>query len=431
MTSPVTLITRDWLDWPQTRTLVHAFADTGQELRFVGGAVRDGLLGRAVREVDAATPATPERVTALLEQAGIKAVPTGIDHGTITAVVDGKPFEITTLRKDTACDGRHAEIAYTDSWEEDAQRRDFTMNALYCSPEGDLFDYTGGAEDGRAGRVRFIGEATQRIEEDGLRILRFFRFFAHYGEGEPDVAALAACGEKAAMLDSLSGERIQTEMLKLLTSPNIAATLGQMQQTDVLPHVLPLPAVPPSLTHLPNMCAALDCGQDGEVALVLLLRSLPESERSEALEELAARWKLSGMTQKRLKILLAEKLLAAGTDEATLKRHIRRLGAEWFGDLVLISACTPSLTLPLQGERSGGEAATGGGGVKELSSYRAMRTLAREWQPPTFPITGDDLKTLGIAPGPDMGRLLKELESYWEAEGYAPDRKALLGRAAP
>ena len=177
-----------WLHWPQTKRLVAAFAPYPQTLRFVGGAVRDSLLGREVKDVDAATTLLPEAVMALLEKAKIAAIPTGIDHGTVTAVIDGKHFEITTLRKDLACDGRHADVAFTDNWRDDAQRRDFTMNAMYLSPEGELFDYFDGETDARAGKVRFIGDAGARIAEDYLRILRFFRFFAHYGVGAPDGA---------------------------------------------------------------------------------------------------------------------------------------------------------------------------------------------------------------------------------------------------
>lgn len=399
---------RAWLDWPETRRLARAFAAAGQELRFVGGAVRDSLLARPVLEVDAATPATPGAVTALLERAGIKAVPTGVAHGTVTAVVDGRPFEITTLRRDVACHGRHAEVEYTDRWEEDALRRDFTMNALYCTPEGEVTDYAGGAEDALAGRVRFIGEAERRIKEDALRILRFFRFHAHYGADPPDADALAACAALADMVGALSGERVGAEMFKLLASPRAAEALESMRRTGVLAHALDIPAVPLALARLPEACAALGVAQQGEPALAAILRGLPGPLRMEALERVRGRWKFSGKIHERLRALLAEAALAADADEAALKRHIRRLGAPLFCDLALLSAAE-------------GDAP---------HNYRRMLSLAATWRPPAFPVTGGDLKSIGVPPGPEMGRLLREMEEYWEAQGYAPDKHALLRRAA-
>ena len=198
-----------WLEWPETQSLVRAFAAKNTELRFVGGAVRDALAGRATSDVDVATPALPEAVMELLAAANIQAIPTGIKHGTVTAVLDKKHFEITTLRKDVSTDGRHAEVAYTDDWKADAARRDFTMNALYLSPAGELFDYFEGEKDAMAGRVRFIGGADARIKEDYLRILRFFRFYAWMGKGEADADALAACAANAPKIATLSGERIR------------------------------------------------------------------------------------------------------------------------------------------------------------------------------------------------------------------------------
>jgi poly(A) polymerase len=233
----VNLAAQAWLNDAKTRTLLAAFGDV--PLRFVGGCVRDAVMGRNVGDIDCATPAKPEEVVALLEAADIKAVPTGLAHGTITAVIDSKPFEITTLRKDVACDGRHAEVEYTDDWQQDALRRDFTMNALYCDAHGEVFDYTDGVDAARAGRIQFIGDAEARIREDGLRILRFFRFFATHGLGAPDTTALKACAAHKAMLADLSGERIQQEMLKLCAAESPYAALEAMQQGDVLAALLP------------------------------------------------------------------------------------------------------------------------------------------------------------------------------------------------
>jgi poly(A) polymerase len=191
-----------WRHWPETQKLVTAFSSYPHAVRFVGGAVRDTLLDRLVQDIDVATTLLPEATMSVLQQAGIHVVPTGIQHGTVTAVIDGRHFEITTLRKDVACDGRHAEVAFTDNWQEDASRRDFTMNAMYMSTEGELFDYFSGQEDAKAGRVRFIGDANTRISEDYLRILRFFRFYAHYGREAPNYEALVACAANVSHLAS-------------------------------------------------------------------------------------------------------------------------------------------------------------------------------------------------------------------------------------
>ncbi len=182
-----------WMAQAQTRKVMDALMSGGQPARFVGGCVRDALLGLPVKDIDIATPETPERVTALIEQAGLRAIPTGIDHGTITAICDGIPFEITTLRCDVETFGRHARVRYTTDWLEDAARRDLTLNALYCDPDGSVFDLVGGLADLKAGRIRFVGEARARIEEDVLRLLRFFRFYAYYGIGAADEDAVAAC----------------------------------------------------------------------------------------------------------------------------------------------------------------------------------------------------------------------------------------------
>ena len=213
---------------PATRAVTEALSAEGATVRFVGGCVRDAVLGRDAKDVDIATPDPPETVIALLEAAGLKAVPTGIAHGTVTAVADGTPFEVTTLRHDVETDGRHAKVAFTDDWVADAARRDFTLNALYCDADGALYDPVGGIEDARRGRVRFVGDARARIEEDALRLLRFFRFHAHYGRGEADATALAACRELAPLLANLSGERLRDETLKLLAAPESAPVVALM-----------------------------------------------------------------------------------------------------------------------------------------------------------------------------------------------------------
>jgi poly(A) polymerase len=228
----------DWLCWPETKTLIAAFAEYPGSLRFVGGAVRDSLLGREVKEVDAATTRYPGEVMSLAIRNGLRAIPTGLEHGTVTIVIGARSFEVTTLRRDIKTDGRHAEVTFTDNWQEDAQRRDFTMNALYLTPEGELFDYFGGEADARAGVVRFIGEPEARIREDYLRILRLFRFYAHYGKTPLDLAALNACRLLGVNLKTLPVERIWQELSKLLIAENAAPALRTMHEHGVLPYVL-------------------------------------------------------------------------------------------------------------------------------------------------------------------------------------------------
>ena len=224
-----------WMSATATRKLMAALG----EARFVGGAIRNTLLGKPVADIDIATPLTPDKVGTLLAAAGIAFVPTGIEHGTVTAIVEGKPFEVTTLRRDVTTDGRHAVVAFTNDWSLDAQRRDFTMNALYAAADGEIFDFVGGIADLKAGRVRFVGDAPTRIREDYLRILRLFRFHAWYGKGEIDVEALRAAAVEKGGLAGLSGERIAKEMLRLLETENPAPVLRPMAASGILALVLP------------------------------------------------------------------------------------------------------------------------------------------------------------------------------------------------
>lgn len=391
-----------WLEWPQTRTLTDAFGDV--PLRFVGGAVRDALLARPVSDVDAATPMPPEDVLALLKKSKIKAIPTGISHGTITAVVDEKTFEITTLRRDVATDGRHAVVAYTDSWEEDAARRDFTMNALYCDAEGNVSDYTGGVDDAKAGRVRFIGDACRRIEEDALRILRFFRFYAHYGRVSLDVDGLAACERQAALIEGLSGERIRQEMLKLLVADKAAEVIGLMRGARVLAHVLPEGVEETGLQRLPQLFSKAAMARDSIVALALLLRSLGD-DAVNTVTAITDRWKLSRAQQAQLTALCKERLsLDVISDVKSSKSHVRSWGKERFMQHALLTFAEQNVA---------------------AENLHAVSWI-KGWQIPVFPVSGDDLKALGISQGKRMGELLAKLEAEWEEKDYTPTKQALL-----
>ncbi len=402
----------DWLAWSQTQKLIKAFSDAGKakELRFVGGAVRDSLLGISVSDVDAGTTLTPQAVTELLQNAGIKAIPTGIKHGTITVVIDRKNFEVTTLRRDTACDGRHAEVEFTDNWQEDAARRDFTMNALYLSADGELFDYFSGVEDAQAGRVRFIGDAHQRITEDYLRILRFFRFFAFYGKNDVDKAALAACTKFAEKIESLSGERIQHEMLKLLAAPAASVALDLMQSCGVLKQVFGFDIcfrhpelVEGSLQNKVKISRIVRNDNNISHIMIALFLLSAEISAADALNILAIRWRLSGDLKKYLLTIITYiNDISANIPISRQKHLIRKLGSEIFSDIILLKQ-----ELQPQG------------------NFSAMLALAENWQIPTMPVSGRDLIELGIPEGKILGEKLHKLEKIWEESDYKLTRDEL------
>lgn len=387
----------DWLDLAQAQELVRAFASDGAEMRFVGGAVRDALLGIKGDDIDAATPLLPQEVLELLEQAGIRAIPTGIAHGTVTAVISGRHFEITTLRRDIACDGRHADVDFTDNWRGDAARRDFTMNALYLSPAGEIFDYFGGIEDARSGIVRFIGDARARITEDRLRILRFFRFFAYYGKTAVDEMAYSACKELAPCMKTLSGERIQQEMLKLLAAPAPCATILLMRSAGVLAQVFPF-----GINFSGNMEMINSLGSANLRLAFLLLHS--EIAPLDAVEATAKRWRLSGDMKKLLLLYISRVGDISGNHAIARQKHlIRKLGAEDFTSLVALKAA-----------------------LEPQENYKPMLDLASNWQPPLMPVNGGDLIEAGLAQGKDLGEQLRRLEKIWEESDYKLTREELL-----
>ncbi|CAA9523982.1 MAG: CCA tRNA nucleotidyltransferase [uncultured Sphingomonas sp.] len=348
--------------------------------RFVGGAVRDTLLGLPVQDLDLATTLSPYEVMRRCGAAGIRTVPTGIAHGTVTAVSAGQTVEITTLRADVATDGRWAEVAFTDDWRADAERRDFTMNALYFDPpSGELFDFFGGREDLTAGKVRFIGDPLRRIAEDHLRILRFFRFHARFGGGELDRSGLAACIARANDLMALSRERIADELLKLLALPDPGATVTVMVGEDVLRPVLPeiAPAALPRLNRLIEAERQAAVPPAGLRRLSALLPPEPLLA-----EKVAARLKLSNKARKRLAI-------AADQDLDGSPRAL----AYWIGP----EGAADRLLLAGRIEDSAGVA---------------------KWTPPKLPIAGGALIKRGLAPGPTVARTLQAIEGRWVAEGF-------------
>jgi poly(A) polymerase len=398
---------RPWMTAPATRSVIAALQAVGgpDAARFVGGCVRDALLqrDRPDIDIDIATPLVPEAVVQALEAAGVRAVPTGIEHGTITAVANGRPVEITTLRRDLDTDGRHAVVAFTTDWAEDAARRDFRMNTLYADPDGTLHDPTGcGVEDALAGRVVFVGDPATRITEDYLRVLRFFRFFAHYGRGPADTAALAACAELRAGLAGLSAERVSKELLKLLAAPDPRPALQLMRQTGVLAQVLPEARAPARFEGLVGLGPD---GADPELRLAALL-----DDHSPA--EVARRLRLPNSLRDRLVAAAAAgPALSADMPEAELRRTIWRLGTRATADRLRLAWATAAASTAPSDPR-----------------WQHCVATADQWVPPDFPITGDDVIGTGAAPGPEVGRRLRALQAWWLDEDFRPDRAALLAR---
>ena len=357
--------------------------------RYVGGAVRDELLGLPVSDVDFATRLRPEEVIERLEAARIKAVPTGIEHGTITAVADGQPAEITTLRADVSTDGRRATVAFTDDWMADASRRDFTINALYADPQdGEVHDYFGGLDDLKARRVRFIGDPLVRIAEDHLRILRFFRFHARFGQGEPDAAAIEACTERANDLMALSRERIADELLKLLALSDPSATVAMMIERGIFRPVLPEIG---SADRLRALVTAETAGGFAPDALRRLAALLPQD--TEAAPAVATRLKLSNRARKRI-------ALAADTDQSANPRALAYwIGTEGAQDRLLLAG------------RPEDAAALG------------------DWPVPRLPISGGQLIRRGVPQCPLVAKTLRAIEREWVAAGF-PSGEAFAGLVA-
>ena len=398
------LAAQAWLRAPASRRVLAALGADGRPARFVGGCVRDGLLGLPdVRELDVATPERPQQVIRLLERAGLPAIPTGLAHGTVTTIADGRHFEITTLRRDVACDGRHAEVEFTDDFVLDAARRDFTINAMSCDGDGRLFDYFGGRADLAAGRVRFVGEAHARIAEDYLRILRFFRFFARYGLPPADPEALAACAAAAPELRRLSGERIQAEMTKLLGAEDPLPALRLMVETGVLAEVIPGPVALDRLARLIDVAPE----RDALVRLAALLRPPPADPA--AAGQVAERWRLANRDAARLLAMTQEPLPELSASPAERARDLHRLGAERYGDLVRIAAADSE--------------------ADPAVALADALAVAAAWQPKRLPVGGDDILALGVPAGPRVGAILAALEAWWVANDFGPDRAACLAEA--
>jgi poly(A) polymerase len=387
-----------WFNSKPLRKVFAAFAAANVEARVVGGAVRNALIDRPVSDVDIATTAEPEDVIRLARKAGLGAYPTGIDHGTITVVADGVSFEVTTLRRDVETDGRHAVVAFTTSWEEDAKRRDFTINALYCGEDGTIYDPIGGLDDLRKRRVRFIGDAEARIREDYLRILRFFRFSADYGKGQLDPAGLAAVTALKDGLSRLAAERIRSEILKLLAAPKAAEVVRAMYDNGILELVIPADADPECLARLQAIERAL--GQPPDTIAGLAALAVPDPSRA---EKIAQRLRLSNAEAASLEAAaVVEPALNPDAPEAAARVALYRLGPEAFRRAVRVAWA-----------RSGASAAD--------VAWRRRSLLADRWKAPQMPFTGSDVLALGVAPGPAVGNVLKAFENWWLANDFPAD----------
>jgi poly(A) polymerase len=387
-----------WIAEPATRAVLGALAAGGAAARFVGGAVRDALLAPGSDpgdDIDIATAAPPERVIELLRRAGIRFVPTGIRHGTVTAVVPPRRFEITSLRRDVETDGRHARVAFGADWGEDAARRDFTINAVFLDPDGTVHDPVGGLADLALHRVRFVGDPATRIAEDRLRVLRYYRFEARFGSGG-DAAARAACRAAARMLPKLSGERVAQELIRLLQSADPSLALAMMDEDGVLAVLVPearrldrlrrLVAVEPDPDPLRRLAALVEIDAAAAAALARRLRF--SKTWRERLQRLAPPWPLD-----------------PNGDLRARRLALYRLGNADYRDMALLSAAD---------QRIGGER------LAELLAF------AKAWTPPAFPLAGRDVIALGIAPGEPVGRLLDAVRNWWEAGDFAADRNQCL-----
>jgi poly(A) polymerase len=389
VTLPDTIGVQPWMTLPATRAVIEALEARGFAgcARFVGGCVRNTLLKQPIDDVDIATTLTPDQITEALEAAGIKAVATGVDHGTVTAVSSGRTYEVTTLRKDVSTDGRRAVVAFTQDWAEDAIRRDFRLNALYADGDGRIFDPTGeGVADALAGRIVFVGDAMTRIREDYLRILRFFRFQAWYGRGEPDTAALAACKALKGMLSGRAAERTQKELLKLLAADDPRSALRLMAATGVLGAVLP------------------------QVKALTRFEKLIEIESSQLFEDVAERLRLSNALKDRLvAAAAATPRIVSWMSPRETRRGVYAIGARAFVDRVKLAwaASDRNAAAP---------------------QWRALIPLAESWTAPTFPLTGEEVIAAGVPKGPLVGQVMREVEDWWIDLDFIDDKLAAVER---
>lgn len=404
-----------WMSTPETKAVMDAFHAAGAEARFIGGCVRDAVLKRAAKDIDIATPEEPDRVLEILKAADIRAIPTGIQHGTITAVIGDQHYEITTLRVDVENYGRHARVEFTDDWTQDAARRDFTINAMSCDEHGNVYDPYDGLEDLGKGWVRFVGKAEQRIEEDVLRLLRFFRFYAQYGKPPISAKGLLACRKLAYRLPELSGERVRGELFRILTAPNPADTITLMRAEKVLEHILPEAGGVGRLRMLAWLLERATKFEGLDIDPVRRLAALlkPGLE-ADAIIAVAERLKFSKRERKHLSAMCAP---SPAVDPSLCAKDLHiacaQVGADIVVDRALITwANELSHEAHLPAERT--------------QAWRELIETARGLEIVHFPLQGRDVLDLGTSPGPHVGDVLQQVETWWLDEDMQPDRNACL-----
>lgn len=412
-----------FLDLPAVAAVLAALPGA----RAVGGCVRDALAGRASADIDIAGPFPPEDIVERLRAAGLKVFETGLAHGTVTAVKDHLPVEVTALRRDLVTDGRHAVVAWTTDWQEDAARRDFTINAMSMAPDGTVFDYFGGRADLAAGLVRFVGDADTRLAEDYLRALRFFRFQARYGSGGPDAAAVAAIRRAVPGLAQLSAERVWMELKRILAVPDPVATVALMADTGVLGAVLPEGRPPGLLARL----VAIGAPAEPVLRLAGLLAGADQAAMVQAAGSLTRRLRLSGDETALLNALTggfegaAPNVfrLAPDLSGADLARMLAQADRHWRGidaGALLLARSWLAEALPRDAW------STPAAGTDDRAAWAALRDRIAGQAIPAFPLAGRDAIALGLLPGPAIGALLEELRSWWIARGCDDDRDACL-----
>ncbi len=388
----------DWLVAPATQTVLRTLEAAGHEARVVGGAVRNALIGRAVHDRDIATTARPKEVIAICDGAGLRTVPTGLKHGTVTVIVNGEALEVTTLREDIATDGRHAEVRFTTVWAADASRRDFTINALYCDADGTIHDPLGGIADIISRTVRFIGNPDDRIREDYLRILRFFRLFAEYGLGRPDLPGLRACVTGRRGLRRLSGERLRQELMRLFAAPRALAAVDSMFDQGIWGEIFP---TVPRLGHLARLIGAEPHSR------AILRIACATVMIQEDVARIAEWLRLSNVERDALRNVAAAGFGHEPPPMAHAKRLLYRLGKQRYRDLVSYRSTASYASLSQAG-------------------WLDAKALIRNWQPPEFPLSGRDALSMGHAPGPEIGAALALVENQWLEHEFSLSREQLL-----
>ena len=413
----MTRIDADWLRDADLQRLLAALSGPGEDggeaelARVVGGAIRNTILGQPVSDIDIATTCPPAVTVARATAAGFKTVPTGIEHGTVTVIANRRPFEVTTLRRDVETNGRHAVVAFGRDWQADAERRDFTINALYCEADGTVVDLVGGLADIERQTLRFIGDASARIEEDYLRILRFFRFFAWYGAGRPDGDGLRAVTRLKGGLTKLSAERVWAELRKLLAAPDPSRALLWARQTGVLTLILP-ESERWGIDGIHGLMAAEQLyGWPADPLLRLECIVPPDPAR---LAELSTRLKLSNVDRDRLKAFAEADPVSPEGSEAAFRLKL------YFADR---GGLLDRLRLQLAVSAAKGLDAAGA----TAALARLVKT-AESFDPPSFPVTGADLQDLGMKPGKEFGAVLQELKLAWVESGFVLSREKLLAR---